>query len=145
MRSWVRWSVALGVTVAAFAVPTWLCGAFILSPVLKDSGTRWGLAGGVGVAVAALAALWGHGFSTDEPEDPHSEPAKAPSGDSAQAAQSQSSAAFRGSPGMRIQNITARDRSTVYSVQDGDLHIDSSGTANGRQGQEPGAPGEHGQ
>lgn len=59
-----RWGLAIVVTVAAFVVPTLVCGVWVLVPVLQDSGTRWGVASGLGVAVAALAALWGHGFAT---------------------------------------------------------------------------------
>ena len=36
----------------------------ILPVVLKDGVVRWGVAGGLGVAVAALGALWGHSFAT---------------------------------------------------------------------------------
>jgi hypothetical protein len=62
----VRWLVAGLVTVAAFAGATWICGALALPIVMKDGGVRWGIAGGLGVAVAALAALWGHSFATAE-------------------------------------------------------------------------------
>ncbi len=72
----VRWFVAVLVTVAAFAIATWICGALILPMVMKDGGVRWGIAVGVGVATAALAALWGHSFATVK----HSrEPAHLPS------------------------------------------------------------------
>jgi hypothetical protein len=60
----LRWAVAALVTLAAVAVPTWLCGAVVLPPLLKDGAIRWGLAGVVGVALAALAALWGHSYAT---------------------------------------------------------------------------------
>jgi hypothetical protein len=62
----VRWLVASLVTVAAFAVTTLICGALVLPTVMKDGGARWGVASGLGVAVAALAALWGHSFATAE-------------------------------------------------------------------------------
>jgi hypothetical protein len=61
-----RWLVAVLSTVAAFVAGTWICGAVVLSGVMKDSATRWGIAGAFGVAVAALAALWGHSFATSE-------------------------------------------------------------------------------
>jgi hypothetical protein len=62
----IRWTVAVLVTVAAFAASSWICGALVLSTVMKDPGIRWGVAGALGVAVAALAALWGHSFATAE-------------------------------------------------------------------------------
>jgi hypothetical protein len=58
--------VAVLVTVAAFGAVTWMSGTFVLQ--LRDGGVRWGIAGGLGVAVAALAALWGHSYATAEPE-----------------------------------------------------------------------------
>ncbi len=58
-----RWVVAGLVTVAGFAVPTWLCGVLVLPSVLEDSGVRWSVAAGVGAAVAALAGMWGYGFA----------------------------------------------------------------------------------
>ena len=62
----VRWLVASLVTITAFAMATLICGALILPTVMKDPGVRWGVAGALGVAVAALAALWGHSFATAE-------------------------------------------------------------------------------
>jgi hypothetical protein len=59
----LRWSVAGLVTIAVFVVTTWLCGALALPHVLKDPAARWGIAGALGVALAALAALWGHSFA----------------------------------------------------------------------------------
>jgi len=66
----LRWAVAVLVTIAAFAVATWICGAFVLT--VHDGGVRWGIAGGLGVAVAALAALWGHSYATGSQEKPAS-------------------------------------------------------------------------
>jgi hypothetical protein len=54
------------VTVEAFAIATLICGALVLPIVMKDGGVRWGVAGALGVAVAALAALWGHSFAMAE-------------------------------------------------------------------------------
>ena len=65
-RPALRWVVAVVVTIAAFAAATWVCGAFVLS--MRDGGVRWGIAGGLGVAVAALAALWGHSYATSDHE-----------------------------------------------------------------------------
>jgi hypothetical protein len=59
-----KWLVAILATVAAFAAVTWICGALILSLVMRDAGSRWGVAGACGVAVAALVALWGHSFAS---------------------------------------------------------------------------------
>ena len=53
-----RWLVAVVVTVAAFGVSLWLCGALLLPLVLKSGADRWVVAAGLGVAVAALTALW---------------------------------------------------------------------------------------
>jgi hypothetical protein len=68
-RPTLRWAVAVLVTIAAFAAATWVCGAFVLP--MHDGGVRWGIAGGLGVAVAALAALWGHSYATAEHEHEH--------------------------------------------------------------------------
>jgi hypothetical protein len=65
MNSIVRWFVAGLVTIAAFGVAAWTAEALALPHVIKDPGIRWGLAGALGVAVAAIAALWGHSFATD--------------------------------------------------------------------------------
>jgi hypothetical protein len=55
----IRWLVAAMVTVAAFGVGLWACGALLLPLWLKSGADRWVVAAGLGVAVAALAALWG--------------------------------------------------------------------------------------
>ena len=49
--------VAGAVTVAAFGVATWISGAFLLPLIMKSVADRWVVAAGLGVAVAALAAL----------------------------------------------------------------------------------------
>jgi hypothetical protein len=54
-----RWLVAVAVTVASFGVSLWVCGALLLPLLLKSEADRWVVAAGLGVAVAALAALWG--------------------------------------------------------------------------------------
>jgi hypothetical protein len=71
----LRWAVAVLVTIAAFAVATWVCGAFVLP--MRDGAVRWGIASGLGVAVAALAALWGHSYATAEFEQPAAEATQA--------------------------------------------------------------------
>lgn len=61
-----RWGAAGLVTAAVFAVVTWATGAFALAGVLRSDGDRWVVASALGVAVAALAALWGHSWATKE-------------------------------------------------------------------------------
>lgn len=73
-RAALRWSLAAVVTVAAFTAVTWLSGAFVLS--MRDGGVRWGIAASLGVAVAALAALWGHSYASAHAEEPTAETAK---------------------------------------------------------------------
>ncbi len=63
MGSLGRWAVAAVATVAAFASGTWVCGALLRS-VMADPAVRWAVACGVGAALSALAAMWGHGFAT---------------------------------------------------------------------------------
>jgi hypothetical protein len=64
-----RWFAAIVVTLAAFAVGTWVAGAIVLPHVISDHGDRWVIAAGCGVAVAALAAMWGYRYATAEPTD----------------------------------------------------------------------------
>jgi hypothetical protein len=63
----VRWGAAGLVTAAAFGVVTWVAGAFLLPLVMTSSADRWVVAAGLGVAVAALAGLWGQSWATREP------------------------------------------------------------------------------
>jgi hypothetical protein len=81
MSSIAKWSAAVAVTIAAFAAAAWIGGVLILPIVIKDSGTRWGLAGALGVAMAALAALWGHSFATAEASETDSGSHHAPAPD----------------------------------------------------------------
>ncbi|WP_327349068.1 hypothetical protein [Streptomyces europaeiscabiei] len=64
MERFGRWAAAGLVTVTGFTVPTWLCGALVLPPVLDDPAIRWSVASALGAAVAALAGMWGYGFAT---------------------------------------------------------------------------------
>jgi hypothetical protein len=83
MRPGLRWLVAIVVTVAAFALATWISGAFVLPLFMKDGGARWVVATALGVAVAALAALWGHWFATEAgtaTAGPDGQPSAAPHG-----------------------------------------------------------------
>jgi hypothetical protein len=70
----MRWLVAAVVTVAAFGLSLWVCGALLLPLWLKSGADRWVVAAGLGVAVAALAALgcasWAGGGSEDSPAAP---------------------------------------------------------------------------
>jgi hypothetical protein len=80
MKTVGRWAVAFITVIAAFAIPTLICGMLLLRDVLKDPGARWGVATAPGIAVAALVALWAYGFVTGggEGESPeHGEPADA--------------------------------------------------------------------
>jgi hypothetical protein len=61
-----RWLVAAGMTLGVFSVSLWISGAFILPLWVKSGPDRWVIATGVGVAIAALAALWGVGFARHE-------------------------------------------------------------------------------
>jgi len=69
-----RWLVAVVVTVAAFGVALWVCGALLLPLWLKSGADRWAVAAGLGVAVAALAALWGASWAGGQSEDYSSGP-----------------------------------------------------------------------
>lgn len=71
MRSFGRWLVAGLVIAAVFGLTTYICGALVLPVVMADGGVRWGIAGALGVAVAALAALWGHSFATSKRSKDH--------------------------------------------------------------------------
>ena len=87
-----RWAVAFIAVIAAFAIPAWLCGALALRDVFKDSGVRWGVATGAGLAVAAFVALWAYGLVASGSEDEPSE-----HGDSARAATVKNSIKTKGS------------------------------------------------
>jgi hypothetical protein len=51
---------------AAFAVVAWVAGAFVLPLFMSSGADRWVVAAGLGVAVAALAALWGQSWASTE-------------------------------------------------------------------------------
>lgn len=61
-----RWWVAGLVTAAAFGLAAGISGAFLLPVVMRSAADRWVVAAGLGVAVAALAALWGQSWATRE-------------------------------------------------------------------------------
>jgi hypothetical protein len=69
-----RWLVATGVTLGTFAVFLWLSGAFVLPLWIKSGADRWVIATGVGLAMAALAALWGVSFARREQQGAQSVP-----------------------------------------------------------------------
>lgn len=62
----IRWSVAGLVAVAVCAAVTWTSGAFILPQIMTDLAARWAVASALGLAAAALAALWGQSFATND-------------------------------------------------------------------------------
>lgn len=66
MSATARWIVAGLVTILAFGFVTWITGALALERVMRSDADRWVVAAGLGVAVAALAALWGHSWATRE-------------------------------------------------------------------------------
>ncbi len=68
MKQIIKWFVAVLVTVAAFSAATWASGVVLSLVHALDPDVRWGISGSVGVAVAALAALWGYGFASGERE-----------------------------------------------------------------------------
>ena len=74
-----KWFAAMVVTVAAFGVSLWVSGALLLPLWLKSGADRWVVAAGLGVAVAALAAVgcasWA-GRSDDESSGSSSGPGK---------------------------------------------------------------------
>ena len=63
-----RWLVAVVVTVVAFGVSLWVCGALLLPLWLKSGADRWVVAAGLGVAVAALAALGSASWAGEQSE-----------------------------------------------------------------------------
>ncbi len=64
-----RWLVAVVVTVTAFGVSLWVCGVLLLPLWLKSGADRWVVAAGLGVAVAALAALGCASWAVGQLED----------------------------------------------------------------------------
>jgi hypothetical protein len=71
VRRTVRWWVAGLVTIVVFLTATWVSGVFLLPLVMKSAADRWVVAAGLGVAVAALAALWGHSWAgAESPAEP---------------------------------------------------------------------------
>ena len=70
-----KWLVAVVVTVAAFGASLWVCGALLLPLWLKSGADRWVVAAGLGVAVAALAAL-GCASWAGQPEESSSGPGR---------------------------------------------------------------------
>ncbi len=69
LRGVGRWFVAAAVTVGAFWVGLLVPALLILPRWVASDADRWVIAAGLGVAIAALAALWGEGFARREPAD----------------------------------------------------------------------------
>jgi hypothetical protein len=82
MKQLARWWLAGLVTVGAFSAATWICGALILPALTDNLDIRWSIAGGAGVATAALAALWGHVFAIQPQEGPMNDKHAAPAAES---------------------------------------------------------------
>lgn len=62
----VRWLMAFGVTSVVCVVSLWISGAFILPLWVKSDTNCWVIASSIGVALAAVAALWGKTFAQSE-------------------------------------------------------------------------------
>jgi hypothetical protein len=73
MRPGFKWGLAGLMTVAVFAVVTWLFADFVAPLWTHDSGARLGWGFGAGTAAAALAALGGTAYATPDPERPAAE------------------------------------------------------------------------
>lgn len=116
-RPTLRWAVAVMVTIAAFAAATWICGAFVLP--MRDGGVRWGIAGGLGVAVAALAALWGHSYATAKHQKPAVEEARAAPANTGRTSNKISGGTFHGpvTQGRDIGTIDLASPATGRPVQ----------------------------
>ena len=54
-----RWLLAGLISMVAFAGAAWISGAVLLVPLLVSTTDRWAVASGIGVSVAAFAAMWG--------------------------------------------------------------------------------------
>lgn len=62
----VRWLTAAVVTMAVLAISIWVAGAYVVPLWVKPDSDRWAIASSAGVALAALAALWGAAFAQRE-------------------------------------------------------------------------------
>jgi hypothetical protein len=63
MRSGVRWLMAGLVTAATFSATLWVSEALVLPLWIKSDADRWVVAGALGAALSALAAVWGASFA----------------------------------------------------------------------------------
>lgn len=79
VRRTARWWAAALVTIVVFLATTWVAGVFLLPLVMKSDADRWVVAAGLGVAVAAFAALWGHSWAGGESQS-QAEPGTATAG-----------------------------------------------------------------
>jgi hypothetical protein len=71
MRRIVRWWVAGLVAIATFCMATAVSAVLVLPMVMQSDSDRWVVAAGLGVAVAAVVALWGQSWATREsPDEP---------------------------------------------------------------------------
>jgi type VI protein secretion system component VasK len=67
LRGSGRWFIAVAVTIAAFWIALLVPALLVLPRWHTPDTDRWVIAAGLGVAVAALAALWGSDFARREP------------------------------------------------------------------------------
>lgn len=63
MQTMIRWLAAISVTIGAFVIGLYGAGSLVLPLWVKSGADRWVIAAGFGVALAALAALWGVNFA----------------------------------------------------------------------------------
>ena len=66
MRHKVRWLIAFGVTAVICVISLWISGAYILPLWVKSDANRWVIASSIGVALGAVAALWGKTYAQSE-------------------------------------------------------------------------------
>jgi hypothetical protein len=70
VKSVGRWVIAGAITLGAFCLVAWFCGAIVMVAILRDPTVRWGVAAAAGTAVAALVALWGQAWATTQEQKP---------------------------------------------------------------------------
>lgn len=68
MKQFGKWLVAALVAGGSFAVAVWLAKLALKAVGLAGGDVTWGIATSFGVAMAALAALWGKTFANNPPE-----------------------------------------------------------------------------
>jgi hypothetical protein len=71
MKKVTRWLIAIGATAGTFAIGLCVSGSVLLPIWVKSDADRWVIAAGFGVALAALAALWGINFAQSKDHETH--------------------------------------------------------------------------